>query len=47
MADDWTLKMPWRWYVCVFLYEFFTTLFDLRTWVAALIVVLGVVALMV
>jgi hypothetical protein len=39
--------MPWRWYVALFLYEFFATVRDLRTWVAALIVVLGVVAMMV
>jgi len=36
--------MPWRWYVALFLYEFFATVRDARTWLAALVVVVGVLA---
>jgi hypothetical protein len=37
--------MPWRWYVALFLYEFFATVRDARTWVCALTCVVGVWAM--
>jgi hypothetical protein len=36
--------MPWRWWVAIFLYEFFATIGDMRTWACALTCVVGVCA---